>query len=477
MEILVGYGVGPNMLRLIKHFWDTALLVCRAAGYYGGPFQAFRGVTQGGPLSPRIFNMMVDAVVREWLRRLLGEEAARHGYGAAVRELMAIFYADDAILASRDPVALQRALDVIVELFERVGLRTNTSKTKVMTCVPGKIRTRLSQDAYNNSREGMHANDDWKKLRVTCDLCDMDLAAGSLPSHLEAKHDVFRSKVINQDLLVERDAKVYHAMASYDGTFYCPVPGCLGKATTKWTLRRHFGQRHPLDLVSVPGQGCYPRCEGCAHQVSPLATRHRESKNCREGTERRVQHEAAANSARALQQQFTAYGEPLERVEVFKYLGRLMAYDDNDAQAINTQLKKARKSWARISRVLRAENASPRVCGMFYKATVQAVLLFGSETWNTTPAMMKRLDGFHMRAAWRMARINKPRRNLDGSWTYPSSELTLEEVALHPIAYYVEVRRQTIAKFIVNRPIFEYCREGKRKRGSSPRQSFLSTWN
>ena len=63
MDILVGYGVGPNMLRLIKHFWDTALLVCRAVGYYGGPFQDFCGVTQGGPLSPRIFNMMVDAVV------------------------------------------------------------------------------------------------------------------------------------------------------------------------------------------------------------------------------------------------------------------------------------------------------------------------------------------------------------------------------------------------------------------------------
>ena len=57
---------------------------------------------------------------------------------------MAIFYANDAILASRDPVALQKALDIIVELFERVGLRTNTSKTKVMTCMPGKIRTRLS---------------------------------------------------------------------------------------------------------------------------------------------------------------------------------------------------------------------------------------------------------------------------------------------------------------------------------------------
>ena len=87
---------------------------------------------------------------------------------------------------------------------------------------------------------------------------------------------------------------------------------------------------------------------------------------------------------------------------------------------------------------------------MFYKATVQVVLLFGSETWNTTATMMKRLDGFHMRAAWRMACINKPHSNPDGSWTYPPSELTLEDVTLHPIAYYVEVRRQTIAKFIVN---------------------------
>ena len=46
----------------------------------------------------------------------------------------------------------------------------------------------------------------------------------------------------------------------------------------------------------------------------------------------------------------------------------------------------------------------------------------------------------------------------------------MEEVALHPIAYYVEVRRQTIAKFIVSRPIFDYCREGRRNRGSSPHQ-------
>jgi hypothetical protein len=55
------------MLRLQKHFWDTAQLVCHAGGNYGEPFNAKRGFTQGGPLSSLMFNVCVDAVVREWL--------------------------------------------------------------------------------------------------------------------------------------------------------------------------------------------------------------------------------------------------------------------------------------------------------------------------------------------------------------------------------------------------------------------------
>ena len=62
------HGVGPQMLRLIRNFWETATNVCRAKGNYGRPFKAGRGVTQGGPLSAKLFNILVDAVVREWLR-------------------------------------------------------------------------------------------------------------------------------------------------------------------------------------------------------------------------------------------------------------------------------------------------------------------------------------------------------------------------------------------------------------------------
>ncbi len=47
LGILAAYGVGPKLLALQKHFWETATLVYRAGGNYGEPFGAERGVTQG----------------------------------------------------------------------------------------------------------------------------------------------------------------------------------------------------------------------------------------------------------------------------------------------------------------------------------------------------------------------------------------------------------------------------------------------
>ena len=57
-------------------------------------------------------------------------------------------------------------------------------------------------------------------------------------------------------------------------------------------------------------------------------------------------------SALALQQQFSVNGEVLKCVEVFKYLGRLLAQDGDDIQAIRTQLRKAHATWAQFGQVL-----------------------------------------------------------------------------------------------------------------------------
>jgi hypothetical protein len=161
------------------------------------------------------------------------------------------------------------------------------------------------------------------------------------------------------------------------------------------------------------------------------------------------QHVAARDSQLALKTQFTAYGEELEQVLVFNYLGRLLACDNNNTQAMRGNLAKAQKCWAWISRVLRAENTKLRVCGVIYKATVMSVLLFGSETWSLALGTLKRLDGFHHRAAWWMAGM-RPSHNGEGNWTYLSNTRALKKVGLYTIEHYIGIRRQTISNHIVN---------------------------
>ena len=60
--------------------------------------------------------------------------------------------------------------------------------------------------------------------------------------------------------------------------------------------------------------------------------------SCGIGAERKSQRKAAIDSAIALRCNFKVHGEVLEKVEVFKYLGRLLAQDDDDVQAVRLQI-------------------------------------------------------------------------------------------------------------------------------------------
>ena len=53
-------------------------MLSQAGEYYGTGFKGARGVTQGDPLSPTIFNVVVDAVVLNCIT-LAVEEAEKRG--------------------------------------------------------------------------------------------------------------------------------------------------------------------------------------------------------------------------------------------------------------------------------------------------------------------------------------------------------------------------------------------------------------
>ena len=108
-------------------------------------------MTQGDPLSPTIFNVVVDAVVRHWVNMALEEGEKRGGEG---RHQAAFFYADDGMVASSEPRWLQWAFDALVSLFEQVGLRKNFGKTVSMVCRPCQAARTQSEEAYTRKMTG-----------------------------------------------------------------------------------------------------------------------------------------------------------------------------------------------------------------------------------------------------------------------------------------------------------------------------------
>jgi hypothetical protein len=198
----------------------------------------------------------------------MNEEASHRTFTEASREIVA-FFVENGLVRARDPIWLQGALNVLVKLFESIGLRTNPNKTKVMTCVHGNIWVAHTEEAYH-MQQYRPVNPTEKHHRVECDICGVSLAAGSLRSHLEMKHDTYQSFVLNQELTGEHEPIVYRATTDTTGTYFCPVPACVGVLGSGSALRSHFLQCHPQDLVVCPAEGSLPlpQCNRCGLQIS-----------------------------------------------------------------------------------------------------------------------------------------------------------------------------------------------------------------
>ena len=99
LEVLESYSVGHRACRLLWTYWSWMRTVAKAGGYYRAALKNARGVTQGDPLSPTIFNVMVDAVVRHWFTVMVESVEEWGGRGQEGRHQNPLFYADDGMVA------------------------------------------------------------------------------------------------------------------------------------------------------------------------------------------------------------------------------------------------------------------------------------------------------------------------------------------------------------------------------------------
>ena len=89
-------------------------------------------------------------------------------------------------------------------------------------------------------------------------------------------------------------------------------------------------------------------------------------------------------------------------------------------------LRKAQKKWARLMYVLGREGGDAQTPGLLYIAVMQAVLLYGSETWFMPPRIEITLQSFHHRVVHILMGW-KPRKDPDRTCVYsPLTEAMLE---------------------------------------------------
>jgi hypothetical protein len=171
---------------------------------------------------------------------------------------------------------------------------------------------------------------------------------------------------------------------------------------TRTDMRKHFHKRHPNDILRVEEEGPdpYPKCALCLKHVNPRYWgRHNQSKECEKGQKSKERREANQHMHDMKTFRFSIGTEELENVDQFSYLGRPILANDDDIGAIRHNITKARKKWQTLSQILTRQGARPKIMGVFYKAVIQAILLYGSETWVMTKEKYNLLNSFHIIAA------------------------------------------------------------------------------
>ena len=101
-----------------------------------------------------IFNVVVDVIIRHWVKLVTPTEAITGGLGLTIIDLAAYFYADNGLVALTQPERPQRSFDVLTSIFDWVDLRTNMAKTVVMVWKPCNTPGRMSEEAYKRRNTG-----------------------------------------------------------------------------------------------------------------------------------------------------------------------------------------------------------------------------------------------------------------------------------------------------------------------------------
>ena len=130
-KILKEMGIPDHLTGLLRNLYAGQEATVRSGHRTTDCFQIGKGVCQGCILSPCLFNLYVEYIMRN-----AGLEEAQAGIRIAGRNINNLRYAEDTTLMAESEEELKRLLMKVKKESEKVSLKFNIQKTKIMTSGP-----------------------------------------------------------------------------------------------------------------------------------------------------------------------------------------------------------------------------------------------------------------------------------------------------------------------------------------------------
>ena len=128
-KILKEMGIPEHLTCLLRNLCAGQEAVVRTGTT--NSFKIGKGVHQSCILSPCLFNFFAEYIMRK-----AGLEEAQAGIKIAGRNINNLRYADDTTLMAESEEELKSLLMQVKEESEKVGLKLNFQKTKIIACGP-----------------------------------------------------------------------------------------------------------------------------------------------------------------------------------------------------------------------------------------------------------------------------------------------------------------------------------------------------
>jgi hypothetical protein len=144
-EVLKEMGVPIHLIYLIRNLYENNTSLIKMENHISPEFKVKKGVRQGCILSPTLFNLYTECIMRRITDRFEG------GINIGGRQITNLRYADDTTLLAGNIESLANEIQLIETESKNFGLTLNRSKTKIM--IIDKQRTAIPNNTILNDIE------------------------------------------------------------------------------------------------------------------------------------------------------------------------------------------------------------------------------------------------------------------------------------------------------------------------------------